>query len=172
MFHVKRGNAHWSYDADAGAWYFGINNPADPPYLTQRHYECIVDLDSQGRLVGIELLQALEPSRKDVSRETEHDHEKKAKALCEIGKGWRDIAAALDEAVKAERERWLKATEPFAKLAQTWPQAAGYWECLVAAYAEGQPEHDFTIQDVRDLAAIRSRGRTENVSRETLQKDG
>ncbi len=61
---MQRGVAYWTYDDDVGAWYFGLCQRADPPYLTQRHFDAIVDLDADGRLAGIELLQPLEPSRK------------------------------------------------------------------------------------------------------------
>lgn len=57
------GEAYWTYDAEEGAWYFGLKSRAEPPYLTQKHFDAIVDLDSEGRLVGIELLEALEPSK-------------------------------------------------------------------------------------------------------------
>ncbi len=60
---MERGEAYWTYDSEAGAWYFGLKSKAAPPYLTQRHFDAIVDLDAEGRLAGIELLQPLLPSR-------------------------------------------------------------------------------------------------------------
>lgn len=67
---MERGEAYWTYDAEAGAWYFGLNSRAAPPYLTQRHFDAIVDLDADGRLVGIELLQPLLPSRSPTEEAT------------------------------------------------------------------------------------------------------
>lgn len=67
---MERGEAYWTYDAEAGAWYFGLNSRAAPPYLTQRHFDAIVDLDADGRLVGIELLQPLLPSRSPIEEAT------------------------------------------------------------------------------------------------------
>lgn len=65
---MERGRAYWTYDEDAGAWYLGVVNCAKPPYTTQRRVEAIIDLDGDGRLVGVELLEALTPSRGDHDR--------------------------------------------------------------------------------------------------------
>jgi hypothetical protein len=60
---MEKGEAYWTYDHDCGAWYLGLRNCAKPPYTTQRRVEAILDLDDEGRLVGVELLEALVPSR-------------------------------------------------------------------------------------------------------------
>jgi len=51
-----RGSAYWSYDPDAKAWYFGLNERAPGPYRVQIEVEAILDLDSDGRLAGIEII--------------------------------------------------------------------------------------------------------------------
>lgn len=60
---MERGRAYWTYDEKAGAWYLGLINCAKPPYKTQKRVEAIIDLDEYGRLVGVEVLEALKPSR-------------------------------------------------------------------------------------------------------------
>lgn len=63
MSEMQKGEAHWTYDDEAGAWYFGLHTRAKPPYLKQRRVEAIIDLDAHGRLAGVELLEPIEPSR-------------------------------------------------------------------------------------------------------------
>jgi uncharacterized protein YuzE/predicted RNase H-like HicB family nuclease len=60
---MQRGDAYWTYDTDAGAWYFGLQPRAKPPFLKQRRVEAIIDIDAEGRLAGVEILEAIEPSR-------------------------------------------------------------------------------------------------------------
>lgn len=57
------GLAGWTYDGEAGAWYFALHNRAAPPYLKQIRVEAILDLDADGRLAGVELLEPIQPSR-------------------------------------------------------------------------------------------------------------
>lgn len=69
---MQKGEADWTYDEEAGAWYFGLRTRAKPPYLKQIHAEAIIDLDAEGRLVGVEILEHLAPSRAEAIRpETE-----------------------------------------------------------------------------------------------------
>lgn len=70
---VERGDASWSYDNDAGAWYFKLCQRAEPPYTHQRRAEVIINLDNEGRLAGVELLEPLAPSR---SYEEENEESK------------------------------------------------------------------------------------------------
>jgi uncharacterized protein YuzE len=51
-----RGSAYWSYDPEARAWYFGLNERAEPPYKTQIIVQAILDLDAEGRLAGVEII--------------------------------------------------------------------------------------------------------------------
>lgn len=60
---MEKGDAYWTYDQEAGAWYLGLLQVAKPPYKTQRHVQAILDLDDEGRLVGVELLENIPPSR-------------------------------------------------------------------------------------------------------------
>ncbi len=62
---MTSGGAYWSYDPSVGAWYFGLEERVSPPYLTQRRVTAILDLDAQGRLAGVEILESLEPSIKE-----------------------------------------------------------------------------------------------------------
>jgi hypothetical protein len=62
---MQKGEAYWTYDDEAGAWYFGLRGRAKPPYLKQRRVEAILDFDAEGRLAGVELLEAIEPSREE-----------------------------------------------------------------------------------------------------------
>jgi uncharacterized protein YuzE len=61
---LKRNSAYWTYDAEAGAWYFAVEQRASPPYLRQKHVDAIIDLDADGRLAGVEILEPIEPSIK------------------------------------------------------------------------------------------------------------
>ena len=60
---MQKGEATWTYDEEAGAWYFGLRDRAKSPYLKQRRVEAILDLDADGRLAGIELIESIEPSK-------------------------------------------------------------------------------------------------------------
>jgi Protein of unknown function (DUF2283) len=53
---VASGSAHWTYDSDARAWYFRLAERAAPPYRTQIKVEAILDLDWEGRLAGVEII--------------------------------------------------------------------------------------------------------------------
>ena len=63
---MQRGEAYWTYDEEAGAWYFGLKPRAKGPYLTQRHVEAILDIDADGNLAGVEILEPLEPSGRHI----------------------------------------------------------------------------------------------------------
>lgn len=51
-----RGSGQWSYDESVGAWHFALTERADPPYQKQVTVEAILDLDHEGRLAGIEMI--------------------------------------------------------------------------------------------------------------------
>ncbi len=92
---MEKGEAYWTYDHDVGAWYLGLKRCAKPPYTTQRHVEAILDLDGEGRLVGVEVLEGIEPSRGDHDRPQE-----KPKGLDETPA--KDLT---DEQITSERKR-------------------------------------------------------------------
>ena len=50
-----RGSACWTYDDEVKARYFGLNERSPPPYRKQIRVEAILDLDSDGRLAGVEI---------------------------------------------------------------------------------------------------------------------
>jgi hypothetical protein len=50
------GTAYWRYDASVNCWYLGLHERAAPPYRTQVKVEAILDLDSEGRLAGVEIV--------------------------------------------------------------------------------------------------------------------
>ena len=56
-----RGTAKWTYDGEADAWYFALDERQAPPYLTQRRIEAIVDIAADGTLAGIEILVPMPP---------------------------------------------------------------------------------------------------------------
>jgi uncharacterized protein YuzE len=60
-----KGSGYWTYDASASAWYFGFNERTDPPLRDSVFVEARVDLDAEGRVAGIELLdpRLLPPTR-------------------------------------------------------------------------------------------------------------
>lgn len=49
------GSAYWTYDYEAEAWYFGLNERAAPPYRKQVEVKAIVDLDENGQMAGVEI---------------------------------------------------------------------------------------------------------------------
>ena len=51
-----KGTAYWKYDASVNCWYVGLTERSAPPYKTQVVVEAILDLDSDGRLAGIEIV--------------------------------------------------------------------------------------------------------------------
>lgn len=61
---IQSGEAYWHYDPDAGAWYIGLEERKSPPYKKQIRVEAILDLDKDGRLAGIEILEAIKPSKR------------------------------------------------------------------------------------------------------------
>jgi uncharacterized protein YuzE len=60
---LRRGSmaAQWTYDPEAEAYYFAPMQAAEPPYLTQRHVEAILDIASDGTLAGVELIDRVPP---------------------------------------------------------------------------------------------------------------
>ena len=56
-----RGTAEWSYDPQVRGWYIKLDERAKPPYRDNRSVHAILDLDSEGRLAGIEFFDAIEP---------------------------------------------------------------------------------------------------------------
>lgn len=53
-----RGSAYWTYYPDTKVWYFGLNERAQPPYRKQIIVEAILDLDSEGHLAGVEIIDS------------------------------------------------------------------------------------------------------------------
>ena len=51
-----RGTAYWTFDQSVGAWYFGLSERGPPPYKRQVFVEALLDLDADGRLAGIEII--------------------------------------------------------------------------------------------------------------------
>jgi len=61
----NNGLANWTYDDEAGAWYFALQKRRKPPFMTQRHVEAIIDLDDTGCLAGVEILEPIKPSENE-----------------------------------------------------------------------------------------------------------
>jgi uncharacterized protein YuzE len=53
---MLRGSGSWSYDAKAGAWYFKLKERTDLPIRSSIFAEARIDIDDDGRVAGIELL--------------------------------------------------------------------------------------------------------------------
>jgi hypothetical protein len=55
---LPRHEAFWTFDESFGerAYYFAPSKRAEPPYVTQRRVEAILDVASDGTLAGIELV--------------------------------------------------------------------------------------------------------------------
>lgn len=53
--HIE-GTASWRCYTKRGLWYIALDGRAVPPYLNQVRVEAILDLDSDGRLAGIEII--------------------------------------------------------------------------------------------------------------------
>jgi hypothetical protein len=53
---MAEGSARWTYDEEARAWYFGLNERAAGPYSRQIIVKAIPDLDNEGRLAGVEII--------------------------------------------------------------------------------------------------------------------
>jgi uncharacterized protein YuzE len=51
-----KGLGYWTYDAPASAWYFGLNERGNSPIWDSIFVEARIDIDADGRVVGIELL--------------------------------------------------------------------------------------------------------------------
>jgi uncharacterized protein YuzE len=62
---MLRGSGSWSYDAMASAWYFSLEERTDPPIRDSIFVEARIDLDNDGRVAGVELLdpRLLPPKR-------------------------------------------------------------------------------------------------------------
>ncbi len=50
------GEATWKWCEQYGQWYIALTERTQPPYLRQIHVEAIVDLDAEGRVCGIEIV--------------------------------------------------------------------------------------------------------------------
>ena len=50
------GTAYWTYDPRGEAWYFGLDEVASSPQTTHVTVQAVVELDANGRLVGIQIL--------------------------------------------------------------------------------------------------------------------
>jgi len=51
-----KGSANWEYHPRSRAWYIALAERSDPPYRRQIVVEAILDMDSDGRLAGVEIL--------------------------------------------------------------------------------------------------------------------
>jgi len=62
---MSSGDAYWRYDEEAKAWYVAPENRLPGPYR-QIHVEAIIDIDRNGNLAGIEIVDPECPAaRKD-----------------------------------------------------------------------------------------------------------
>jgi len=52
---MAEGSARWTYDEDAKAWSFNLNERAAGPYQ-QIVVKAVLDLDDEGRLAGVEII--------------------------------------------------------------------------------------------------------------------
>lgn len=86
---MERGEAYWTWDAEAGAWYFGLKPRAAPPFLKQIEAMVILDIDSEGRLAGVELLEPLLPSRAAPVNPTPLEFDEASPGgICHLGHDW------------------------------------------------------------------------------------
>ena len=53
----NQGKATWKYDPEVDCWYFSITERNPPPYRKQIETSCIVDIDSTGRVAGVEIIE-------------------------------------------------------------------------------------------------------------------
>jgi len=53
---MAEGAARWTYD-EARAWYFALNERAAGPYREQIVVKAVIDLDDEGRLAGVEIIE-------------------------------------------------------------------------------------------------------------------
>lgn len=61
---MLKGTAKWTCDASemyGNLWYVALDERAEPPYLRQVHVEAIIDIDLDGRLAGIEIVDSKMP---------------------------------------------------------------------------------------------------------------
>lgn len=58
---MLKGDATWTYCPQSGAWYFEPTNRAKPPYMRQIVVEAIIDVDADGRLAGVEIVDVNVP---------------------------------------------------------------------------------------------------------------
>ena len=70
----RKGSASWTYlGTDEGnAWYVGLSERPQRPYRKQVRVDAILDIDAQGRLAGIELLDV--PGRPPAGPRTGERH--------------------------------------------------------------------------------------------------
>ena len=53
---LKKQPAYWTYDVDAGAYYFAPITRSAPPYKVQRQVTAILDIAADETLAGVELV--------------------------------------------------------------------------------------------------------------------
>lgn len=57
------GTAKWTFDPKIGAWYFALGNRKPGPYLRNKQVTALVDMDNEGNIAGLELLDRTPPSQ-------------------------------------------------------------------------------------------------------------
>lgn len=70
MSELPKGKAYYTHDYDDAAghlWYFGMQTCAVGP-LTQRTVTAIIDIDSDGCLAGVELIDGMPPPVPSLSK--------------------------------------------------------------------------------------------------------
>ncbi len=60
---LEKRPAYYTYDPEAGAYYLGLGDRCDPPYLKQVHVEAILDVADDGTPAGVEIIdtRGIEP---------------------------------------------------------------------------------------------------------------
>ncbi len=58
---LEKRSAYYTYDPETGAYYLGLGDRRDPPYLKQIHVEAILDVADDGTLAGVEIIDTRAP---------------------------------------------------------------------------------------------------------------
>lgn len=58
---MTRHPATYTFDPSHNLYYFRVDGAQPPPYLNQRHVSAILDLDGDGNLAGVELIDNMPP---------------------------------------------------------------------------------------------------------------
>lgn len=57
----RQGEATWTWDAEHGCWYVALAERRNAPYLQRVSVSAIIDLDAEGRVAGIEIVDTKMP---------------------------------------------------------------------------------------------------------------